>query len=226
MVAKANPTDGGGFGEYLTTAAGSGIALVPPGLDEPAAAALGLAGAAALAVVDSLAAKPGETVLVSGATGGVGAFAVQLLADRGVTVIATAPPASAGHVRGLGAAHDIDHGADLAAQLRDLAPGGVDAVAHLAGDGVALAELLRPGGRIVSALHLDPAGLPRRDITGTSVMADPSRDVLDRLAREVAAGRLRVPVGRTLPLAELPPALAGFSNGTLGKLGVQVASLG
>ena len=66
---------------------------------------------AALDLLDAIAAKKGDIVLIVGATGGVGSFAVQLAAQRSLTVIATALPDQEAHVRGLGAADTIDYSA-------------------------------------------------------------------------------------------------------------------
>ncbi|GAA2296663.1 NADP-dependent oxidoreductase [Nonomuraea roseoviolacea subsp. roseoviolacea] len=216
------PTLGqGGFAEYVVVSEGYGVARIPDGLGHTRAGVLGLAGTAALNAVDAVAPAPGETVLISGATGGVGAFAVQLAAARGARVIATARPgAEAAFVTGLGAAWAVDH-TDLTAQVRAIAPGGVDAALHLAGDGPAVAALLADGGRLASTIHYVPDE-PGRDIKATAVMADPNRDTLSRLAADATEGRLRVPVARTYPLAEAPRALADFAGGTVGKLAVTI----
>jgi NADPH:quinone reductase-like Zn-dependent oxidoreductase len=146
---------------------------------------------------------------------------VQLAAARGATVIATAAPGvEADHVRELGADHVVDYRGDLSARVRELVPGGVDAVVHLAGDGLALADLLTSGGRIASTLHLGQEQLADRDVTATAVVAFPDRAVLSQLADDKASGRLRVPVARTYRLHEIPQALTDFANGTLGKLAV------
>jgi NADPH:quinone reductase-like Zn-dependent oxidoreductase len=81
----------GAFGEYVTAPVTSTV-RVPVGLDLAVAGALGLAGTAALAAVDAVAPVPGQAVLISGATGGVGVFAVQLAAASGAYVISTARP--------------------------------------------------------------------------------------------------------------------------------------
>ena len=59
-------------------------------------------------------------------------------------------------------------------------------------------------------------------MTATAVMAAPDAATLDRLAADVAAGRLRVPITRTYRLAEVPQGLADFAGGTLGKLAVTI----
>ncbi|MBT2415762.1 alcohol dehydrogenase catalytic domain-containing protein [Streptomyces sp. ISL-12] len=83
---------GGALAEYVTVNAAYGVTRIPEGLDVRDAGALGLAGTAALNSLDTVSPEQGETVLVSGATGGAGALAVQLAAARGARVIATVRP--------------------------------------------------------------------------------------------------------------------------------------
>ena len=198
-------------------------ARIPDGVDYGTAGALGLAGAAAVTVVEQVSPAEGETVLVAGATGGVGAVAMQLLADRGATVLATAMPGEKeAHVRALGATHVVDRTSDLAAQVRAIAPDGVDVVLHLAGDPFDLADLLVDGGRIASLLGVGSEAFEQRKIVAYSVVAAPLPPVLERLAGDVAAGRLRIPIQRSYGLDQVPQALADFAAGTLGKLVITV----
>ncbi|MGW3690433.1 NADP-dependent oxidoreductase [Streptomyces sp. NPDC005125] len=213
----------GSLAEYVTVPAAYGVAVIPEGLNVRDAGALGLAGTAALDSVEAVAVKPGETLLISGATGGVGALAVQLAAARGVKVIATARPGThADFVSALTDAevHLVDFTGDLEAQVRALAPGGVDAALHLAGDGAQLAGLLRPGGRIASTLGFGPDAVEGQDITAYSVMADPNPQTLGALATDAASGALRVPVTATYSLEQAPDAFAAFGAGALGKLAI------
>ncbi|GAB3837475.1 NADP-dependent oxidoreductase [Dactylosporangium cerinum] len=216
VVTKAFLGDGG-FGDYVVVGDEVGTAAIPTGLDTVIAGVLGLAGTAAVDALTASAPRAGETVLISGATGGVGAIAVQYAAAAGARVIATARPgAETDLVRSLGATEVVDHTGDLAAQVRDLAPDGVDVVLHLAGDGAALATLLAEKGRLASTLGLGPDQHP----AATAVMAHPAPATLDRLAADAAAGRITVPVARTYPLAEVPAAFGDFAGGTLGKLAI------
>jgi len=213
----------GSLAQYVTISATTGVAHVPGGLSVEQAGALGLAGTAALDSVTALAPAAGETVLVSGATGGVGAFAIQLLAARGVSVIATARAGEeTDFVRGLSEVRLVDYTGDVPEQVRALAPGGVDAVLHLAGDGQTLAGLLQPGGRIASTLGLGPDALNRDDVTAIAVMADANAATLIELADAVANGALRVPVTATYPLDHAPKAFADFGAGVLGKLAITI----
>ena len=209
----------GAFAEYLVVGEQYGVAGVPAGLDLAVAGALGLAGSAALTALDALSLKAGQTLLVAGATGGVGAIAVQYATRAGVRVLATARPGEeADLVHDLGAEQAVDWSGDLGDAVRTVAPEGVDAVMHLAGDPHMQVGLLAPGGCLASTLMFGPDQHP----AAVSIIADPARATLDRLASDVVAGRLRVPISRTYPLADAPQALADFAGGTLGKLAVSV----
>jgi NADPH:quinone reductase-like Zn-dependent oxidoreductase len=213
----------GSFGEYVTVPA-TFTAHVPAGLDLATAGALGLAGTAAINAVDAIAPAHGETVLVAGATGGVGAFVVQLAAARGAYVIATAQPGEeVNHVRQLGAAETVDYTADLTASVVALRPDGVHAVVHLAGDGLQLAKLIVPGGRIASTLGLTADSFAGHDVVAIPIMAAPIAATLERLADQVVAGHLRVPIQDTYTLEQVPQAFADYSAGSRGKLSVQVS---
>lgn len=218
------PTLGqGGFAEYVVVPAAYGVARIPDGLDEARAGALGLAGTAALNSVDAVAPAPGETVLVSGATGGVGAFAVQFAASRGARVIATAETgAEAAFVTALGATHVVGR-ADVAQAVRELVPDGVDAALHLAGDGGEVSGLVADGGRFASTVHFVPEDAEARGVKAAAIMSDPSPETLARLADDVVEGRLRVPIARRYTLAGAAGALGEFSGGTLGKFAVSIS---
>ena len=161
----------GGFADAVTVGEASGIAAVPQGLDLAVAGALGLAGTAAANSLDALNLKAGQTLLVAGATGGVGTIAVQYAARTGVRVIATARPGEEAElVRDLGAEVTVDYTRDVAAQVRTAAPEGVDAVLHLADEPLRLAGLLAPGGCLASTLMFGPDQHP----AAVSVIANPT----------------------------------------------------
>jgi len=207
----------GSLGEYLVVGERYGIARVPQGLDLQTAGALGLAGTAARDSVDAVAPANGELVLISGATGGVGALTLQYALAAGADVIATARPgAEEEFVRGLGATQVVDYTGDLAAQVHVIAPDGVPAIVHLAGDGALLAGLLAAGGRLVSTLGFGPD----QHASAVALMASPEAATLDRIAADVASGAVRVPVMRTYPLEATPQALADFGGSHQGKLAI------
>lgn len=210
----------GSMAQYVTVPAAIGIARRPEGVSVRDAGALGLAGTAAFDGLALLGPVDGRTVLISGATGGVGALAVQLAAARGARVIATARPgAEADFVSALTDVHLVDYTQDVATQVKELAPDGVDAVLHLAGDLVELAGLARDGGAVVSTLAV-PEGPTLRT---AMLMANPTADTLSTLAGQVAAGALSVPVTSVYDLEQAADAFAAFGAGTVGKIALRVA---
>jgi NADPH:quinone reductase-like Zn-dependent oxidoreductase len=208
----------GSFAEYVTVPTAVGLAPLPETVSFTDAAALGLAGAAAHGIIDGAALEPGHTVLVIGATGGVGHQVVQLAAAAGARVIATAhTDAEREQVTRLGAHATVDHTGDLSSQVHEIAPDGVDAVAHLAGDQSSV-ELVRDGGRFVSTLVQSPDQVPTQTATVIPVFANPTREVLDRCAQSLASGHTTVTVQQVFPLDQLQAAFNTFGQGTLGKV--------
>jgi NADPH:quinone reductase-like Zn-dependent oxidoreductase len=218
VVTKAFLGDGS-LGEYVTVPAAVGLAKLPDAVSFTEGAALGLAGSAAVGAVAAAELEPGRRVLVSGATGGVGNWIVQLAARAGATVIATAhTDEERALVTGLGAAETADPTGDLAVQVKD-----VDVVFHLAGDPAVLLNVLRGGGRLVSTVVGSPDQLPAGDHTVTPVFANPSTGTLDQLAEHHARAEARVVVERVYPLDEALAAIAHFGGGTKGKIVVAIA---
>jgi hypothetical protein len=85
--------------------------------------------------------------------------------------------------------------------VRAVAPDGVSAVVHLAGDAGPLTALLAPAGRLASTLGYGAARHP----AAVAVMANPDAPLLDRLAADLVAGRVRVPITRTYTWTRCPP---------------------
>lgn len=213
----------GSFGEYVIVPVSVGLARLPASVDFTTGATLGLAGTAAFDAVDAAALEAGQTVLVAGATGGVGNQAVQLTARAGAHVIATAhTDRERETVTALGAAEIVDHSHDVAAQVRRARPNGVDVVLHLAGDPTALLPATRRGGRFVSTLVSSPQQLPSATVTVVPVHANPTPATLERLARNQEEGRTHVIIERVYDLDDTPAALADFVRGTLGKLVIAI----
>jgi NADPH:quinone reductase-like Zn-dependent oxidoreductase len=200
------------------------VARKPAALGWDVAAAIPLAGATALDSVDAVDPGPGDAVLIMGATGGVGAFAIQLAAQRGARVIASARPGDEdAFVRGLGAGETIDYRqTGLGDTVRWLAPGGLVGLIDLVSSPEAfapLATLVRTGGRAATTLGAaDVSALADRGVTATNIMGTPTSEKLARLATAASAGELQVPIQQAFPLAEFEAAIAAFNAGTLGKL--------
>lgn len=208
----------GAFAEYVALPA-SAVTVTPSGVETHEAAVIGLAGIAAHDALAALDIQSGETVLVSGATGGVGSIATQVAVAAGASVIATAQPGQEDdYVRSLGATHTVDYTGDVAAAVKDLAPQGVDKLLHAAGDPAALGALLNAGGAAASTLGASSEQFARDDVAVTTVMADATADKLAALLDRVAASAVRVNVEITIPLDRAPEAFAAFAGGTLGKI--------
>jgi NADPH2:quinone reductase len=215
------PLHEGTFAERARVPAAT-LAKRPEALDPETAGAIGLAGGAAQATFDAIALTGGETVLISGATGGVGSLLIQMAKNAGATVIATALPDEADFVRDLGADEVIDRTGDVAAAARALRPEGVDVVVHLAGDPSMLVTLVAPGGRMASTLGFAQEQAGRDDITAQRVMTIANAGVFDGLASQVTSGKLRVPITARYPLAEVGKALQEFAQGATGKVSVTI----
>jgi NADPH:quinone reductase and related Zn-dependent oxidoreductases len=211
----------GSFAEYVVVHVSTGMAKLPQTVDFPEGGALGLAGAAAMAAVDAAGLDAGKTVLIAGATGGVGNQVIQLAATAGAHVIATVhSTAEKVLVNTLGAAEVVYYMEDIATQVLAVHPRGVDAVVHLAGAPAPLLSALRPGGRLVSTVLSSPDQLPSERAVVVPVHADPTRATLERLAENQASGRTRVVIQRSYTLDETTSAFADFNRGTLGKVGI------
>ena len=182
------------------------------------AAALPTPGLTAMDLVDAVDTREGETILIVGATGGVGSYATQLAARRGAHVIATARQTNEALVRRLGAAETIDHTTeDLVDAVRMAQPGGIDAVIDVVSDREALGRismLVNEGGRLASSVYAaDVEWLARRGIGATNVSMQPDARRLEELSRMVDAGELSVRLDRTYPLEKAPEALEERKTG-------------
>ena len=214
----------GSFAEYVTVPTGVGIARLPEEIEFCEAAALGLAGTAAVMAFDGAGVREGDTVLVVGATGGVGQQGVQLAAAAGARVIATAhSDAEIDVVTKLGAAHTVDYTADVSAQVRDIVPDGVDVVLHFAGSPEPVVAAAKPDAAFASTMLRSPADVPSETLRVTSVYAHPAPETLERLAQNQAEGRTAVTVQETFALDDVATAVARFADGTLGKLVISIA---
>ncbi|MER5883216.1 NADP-dependent oxidoreductase [Streptomyces sp. NPDC001941] len=192
------------------------LARKPAALSWEQAAGVPLAGLTAYQSVQRAGVRAGETVLVHAASGGVGAFAVQILAALGARVIGTASERNHDFLRDLGA-EPVTYGEGLEERVRALAPDGVDAALDFVGDGVVdLSLALLRGGpeRLVSIA--DQAAAEKG---GHSLWVRPDATDLAELAKLADAGKLSVHVDRTFPLAEAADAWRLSGQGrTRGKI--------
>lgn len=204
------------------------VAKIPDDVADADAAALPTAGLTALAAIDELAVGKGTTLLVLGATGGVGGFAVQMARDRGAFVIGTARDSNESLARDFGVEEFVAYNRDNVNQkVRAAHPAGVDAVLDLVDDAPGMrlvAELVRDGGRAVSTIGSADAGwFAQRKIIAVNLIMprtpESSNTGLRNLAELLEQGRLRVLISSERPLAEAVNALAESQAGTIdGKL--------
>lgn len=177
----------------------------PPTVPWEVAGALYVAGGTAVAVVAAVTPRRTETVVVSGAAGGVGTIAVQLAAQDGADVIGIASEANAGWLREHGV-RPVPYGDGMADRLREAAPGGVDAWIDLFGDGyLETAQELGVAPERIATIA-DFAGAEK---SGTQVVFGyqyPGEEALSRLAGLIADGALDVPIARTYPLDQVKAA--------------------
>jgi NADPH:quinone reductase-like Zn-dependent oxidoreductase len=178
-----------------------------------------LSGIAALAALDALALSEGETILIVGATGGVGSFAVQLAARAGATIIAPTLPEHADYLRELGVTEHLDRDGDVVAAVRDRHPDGVDALLDLVSYAPgAFDGALRDGARVASS-----NGAAREGPGRTNVMAVPSDDNLRRLATLLDDGTLQVHIHDTFELDRATDALQALASEHIrGKLAISL----
>ena len=234
-----DPLGTGTFAEYVAAPermSTGALWSAPVGYSASFAAALPTAGMTALGALDLIGPRSGQTLLVVGATGGVGAVAVQLASMQGAEVVGTARPDAARWVRALGASETVDHSTDsVVDRVRASHPDGIDGLLDLASDADAFAELVelvRDDGVAVSAVYgaspklLDSDRVRAVNYTLPRPRPDdppyrtpsPSRiDLLARLTAIIDAGGLETPVQAEVRLADAPAAVArnraGHSRG-------------
>lgn len=195
--------NGGAAAEYVAASADC-LVPAPTTVPLPHAAAIPIAGVTAWqAVFTHGRVAPGQRVLVNGAGGGVGGFAVQLARHAGAYVIATAGPRSAATVRRLGADEVVDY---TATSLVDALDGPVDVLLNLvvvdARQAAALVSLVRPGGVLVSITV--PVTAPVGAGVSTAHFVAPNDTThLAELVALVDAGAVQVDISATRPLTDL-----------------------
>ncbi len=207
-------TETGAYAQYaLATVA----ARKPAGLGWDEAAALPVAGETAQRVLDLLAVKEGETLLVHGAAGAVGGLAVQLAIARGATVIGTASPANHEYLRSLGVV-PVAYGDGLVVRVQALAPHGVDAVFDTAGQGALPDSIQLRGGTTERIVTIADPAARQLGVTFSSG-GQASAEGLAEHARRAVTGALRIAVAHTFPLIEAGKAQEHSATGhTRGKL--------
>jgi NADPH:quinone reductase-like Zn-dependent oxidoreductase len=196
----------GGFYAEFAAARAEHVGRVPKGLGMREAGAVATTGLTALQGIDALELRPGQTVLIFGASGAVGTMAVQFAVQRGAHVIATASGAAQARlVRRLGAQRVIDaRRANFTDQLRKYAPGGLDAVLALAGgrELERCLDFVKRKGRVAHPNGVEPVPMKRPTFRVRAYDAVASPRAFEKLNRHLGRGRIRVPIAASYPLGK------------------------
>ncbi len=213
---------GGFYAQYVAVAA-ERVAHIPAGLTLAQAGGIGATALTALqGIDDALHIKPGQAVLIHGASGGVGSLAVQFAKLRGARVLATASGQDgAAFVKRLGADAVVDsRSGDIVAAAHAFAPGGIDAVLALAGGDSfeRCIDTLRAGGQVAF-----PNGVKspksRPGISPIAYDAIAGTHEFERLNQAIGQSRLQIPIAAEYPLAQAARAQQRVEAGhTLGKV--------
>jgi NADPH:quinone reductase len=186
------------------------VVPAPEGLPSTQLTTVGLNGLTAWRGLADLRLTGGETVVVTGATGGVGGFAVELASSRGFSVIGVVREADKDEALALGATAVISSGKEeVGAQVRDVMPGGADALLDTASVGAPALGAVRDGGKYVTVTDLPR---PERGIDVFRSGGRMDSEALATLAAMASAGRLHTPVAQVFALDEARGAYNAFAH--------------
>jgi len=217
---------GGFYAEYVAVSEAH-VAPVPAGLKSDEAGALGADGITALrGLEDHLRVKSGETLMIFGASGGIGHLAVQLAKRMGARVLAVASGADGVElVRRLGADVAVDgQQDDVARAAKEFAPDGLDLALVLVG-GKGLSEalaLVKKGGRIAHPNGVEAKLHGRRGVKVIGYDGTPSPEAFERLNRLIGTRPFHVELGRTYSLDEAALAHRQIEEHHLGKMALRL----
>jgi NADPH:quinone reductase len=211
MVVQSGDS-GGGYAEFLALDERQ-VCRAPAGSQHVEAATVPMNGLTARHALDLLDLPPGAWIAVTGATGAVGGFVVELAKAEGLHVIADAAEADVDLVRRLGADVVVARGDGLAERILEVRPDGVDAVVDTAVLGAPVEAAIRPGGQLAILRKPTQRGAKplsgRDDVTVRTVWVVEyrlARDKLDGLRLLVEKGRLSMRVAEVFPAHEAPEA--------------------
>jgi NADPH:quinone reductase-like Zn-dependent oxidoreductase len=212
----------GTYGEYVAVASRE-VSFKPRTIDHPAAAAVPLAGLTAWqGLFDHGKLQPGQRVLIHGAAGGVGTYAVQLAKWKQAFVIGTASGKNVSFLKDLGANEVIDYKTvRFEEKLKD-----IDLVFDTIGGDTQTRSLnvLKPGGILVSTVGIrDLEALKAKGIHGEHYMAQSISLQLQQMAELIDSGKIRPVIAEVLPLREAAKAHRISEEGhTRGKIVLKV----
>ncbi len=210
QVSVGGAVFGTGSSTYAESAVLHHWCAMPEGLDFEEAAGLPIPVETAVRILGLVQARSGETLLVSGAAGGVGSAVVQIAVARGVRVIGTASSGNHPHLEAMGAVATT-YGEGLVERVRALAPDGVDAALDLAGSGV-IEDLVTLAGDPLRVATIADFGAGKH---GVHISSRPQRhaEAYAEVARLIERGAFSMPVAQTFSLAEAGAAQARSASG-------------
>ncbi len=213
----------GSYAEYAAAPA-STVAAIPNSMDFVTAAALPTAGSTALQIVrDVINPKPGKTVLIHGAAGGVGSYATQIAQYLSLRVIGTASGAGIDYLKSLGVDEVIDHKRE---RFEDKVSGVDGAIDLVGGDTLARSyAVVKSGGVLATTVQpVDEAAAHRAGIRAVQVIMKRNAADLAELARLVESGAVKPRLSQTMSLSEARKAQELSETGkTHGKIILKVA---
>ena len=198
-VAVGDAVFGSGSATFAEHAVLSSWAVKPDGLSFEEAAGYPIPAETAIRILDQVGVQPGETLLVSGASGGVGSAVVQIARQRGIDVVGTASGRNQDYLRSLGAV-PTTYGPGLVDRVRALAPDGIDAALDIAGSGI-IPELIELTGEPSKVLSIADFSAPEHGAQVSTATTN-TADALAEAAKLFTEGTFRIPVEKTFPLAE------------------------
>jgi NADPH:quinone reductase-like Zn-dependent oxidoreductase len=217
---------GGFYAEYVAVLA-TNAAPIPKPLDLRNAGAIPVTGLTALqGIDDALHLKKGQSIIIHGASGGVGTMAVQFAKVRGARVFATASGSDGvALVRRLGADRAIDgEKEDIVEAVREFAPEGVDCVLAFTGNKLAdCLKGLRRGRVLAYPNGIEPAPRKRKGLKIVAYDGVAGVREFEALNRAVESARLKVPIAASFPLAQAAKAHQRLAAGhVLGKVVLRI----
>jgi NADPH2:quinone reductase len=224
-AAFLNPK-GGFYAEYAAVDVNL-VSHIPSQLTaEQAGAMSGVALTGLRGLDDTLGLRHGESVMIFGASGGIGHVAVQLAKRMGARVLAVA---SGDDGVALVGRLDADAAVDgqreeVLAAARTFAPGGLDAALLTTGGRTAemAVSAVREGGRVAYPTGVQPEPKPRSGVRFSSYNGDPDAEIIERLNRLIESGPFEVYVAQTFPLGQAAKAHRSLGDHYLGKLALSV----
>jgi NADPH:quinone reductase-like Zn-dependent oxidoreductase len=212
------PLGRGTYTQYCAISESAPLARKPEPLSMADAAALPTAGMAALDLLEKSGLTMGDTILIVGATGGVGQFLTQLARQRALYVIATGTTADVEMLKALGAHSVVDlTGGSLNAQLRGQVPEGIDGLLDLASapaEFTTFAALVRKGGvALTTNFVADKNALALSGIRGGNFTLGANSSLVERLGAAAGTGKVKIPIERRVPFDQALTAIEGSRNG-------------